>query len=453
MVKHIIYQLCIVSFFCFPVWAKDDRPNVVFMLVDNVGWGDPGIYGGGILRGAPTPRIDTIAAEGMMLLNFNAEPMCTMARASLMTGRYTARTITTADKSNGRVLPKSEITIAELFSDAGYATATYGKWDLGHEKGLFPTDRGFDEWYGIPTSTSKAEWDTTLQYDPEVAPMQRVLQSKKGETPKETKIYDITARRVMDSEITNRSIGFMKKNVKTKKPFFLLVAFTQTCSPTKPHLDFAGKTGNGDYADSLAELDYRTGQVMDAISDLGIEDNTIVIWASDNGSSPYYPHGSDGPWNKPSIGDTGLPSSADVSVVASYEGSTRTSFMIRWPHKVKPGSVNNEIVHITDMMPTFAYVAGYKLPDDRIIDGVDQMDFFTGRQEKSNREDVPVYDMNGKLQAYKWRNWKIHFTGQRGIYNLIIDPQETHPMGREAGWAVETIRRKVEELDATLKEE
>jgi arylsulfatase len=133
------------------------KPNIVLVLMDNLGWGEPGVYGGGILRGAPTPRIDKLAAEGMRLLNFNVEAQCTPSRAALMTGPYAVRT------GNGSVpidtpvygLVQWEITMAEMLSDAGYATGAFGKWHLGHTEGRFPTDQGFDEWYGIPNSPTR----------------------------------------------------------------------------------------------------------------------------------------------------------------------------------------------------------------------------------------------------------------------------------------------------------
>ena len=145
------------------------KPNIVLVLMDNLGWGEPGVYGGGILRGAPTPRIDQLAAEGMRLLNFNVEAQCTPSRAALMTGRYAIRT------GNGSVpidtpvygLVQWEITMAEMLSDAGYATGAFGKWHLGHTEGRFPTDQGFDEWYGIPNSTDEAFWPDSARFRPD----------------------------------------------------------------------------------------------------------------------------------------------------------------------------------------------------------------------------------------------------------------------------------------------
>jgi len=443
-----LYVACLfMTLLCsFPVVAQEHRPNIVIMLVDNVGWGDIGIYGGGILRGAPTPRIDQLASEGLRLLNFNVEPWCTPSRSALLTGRYPLRTI----KPGSPSLPQSEITIAELLSEAGYVTGMFGKWHLGNQRGLFPTDQGFDQWFGIPETSLTAEWNTEVQYDPELAPMQHILQSEKEGLPKEVKVYNTLARRQIDSESTQKAISFMRQQKQAGKPFFLYLPYTQTHSPTLPHPDFEGKTGNGNYADVLAELDYRTGEILDALADLGIADNTIVIWASDNGPSAYYPHGATGYWRG--------------TVPSALEGAIRAPFMIRWPNRIPPGQVNNEIVHMVDILPTLVNAADYKLPADRVIDGVDQMDFFAGRREKSYREGFPI-GANKHLYAYKWRNWKIHVAKYAnkdrllsskkqhidlGIYNLLVDPTEEHPMGREASWVLKVIGKEIKQLESSL---
>lgn len=461
MTKSQIIVLFLLFLSSSTTLASDDRPNVIIMLADNVGWGDVGAYGGGILRGANTSRIDKMASEGMRLQNFNVETFCVPSRASLLTGRYPIRNDTTA--SSTAALPHSEITMADLFSGTGYATALFGKWHLGNKEGQFPTDRGFDKWYGIPDTSYTAAWDTEelrdsgIQSNPELDPMQDVLESIKGKRPKTIKVYDKPARRMIDSELTQKSIAFMEKSIRKKVPFFLFLSFTQTHQPTLPHPDFDGKTGNGMYADALAELDYRTGQIVDAVEKLKIRKNTIVIWASDNGPSPRYPHGSTGYWR----GSGGL----------ALEGGMRAPFIINWPGKVTPGEVNNEIVHITDLLPSLARVAGYQLPKDRIIDGIDQMDLFTGKAKQSKREGFPIYGRDNMLLAYKWRDWKVHYPHKMklfkpaelawhgddiepGVYNLLIDPTEEHPRDYlDSYWVHEITNKKLEKLHATLNKD
>ena len=174
-------------------YAQATKPNIVLVLMDNLGYGELGAYGGGILRGAPTPRIDRLASEGMRLLNYNVEAQCTPSRAALMTGRYAFRT------GNGSVpldtprygLVQWEYTMAEMLSDVGYATGAFGKWHLGRTEGRYPTDQGFDEWYGIPNSSDEAFWPDSSMYRPDSDPMagpEYVMESTRGKTPRNLKI-------------------------------------------------------------------------------------------------------------------------------------------------------------------------------------------------------------------------------------------------------------------------
>jgi len=429
------------------------KPNVVFMMVDNLGWGEIGTYGGGVLRGAETPRLDALAEEGLKLLNFNVENQCTPTRSALMTGRHPIRSGTT------RVvwgvlygMTGWEKTMAELFSDAGYQTGMFGKWHLGDTPGRFPTDQGFDEWYGTTNSTDEAWYRNQVQYDPE-AGIQPVVQiAKKGETPQTVGPYDLTERRLIDSKLTKRTIDFMERSVKADEPFFAYVPFTQPHLPTWPHPDFDKKTGNGHYADVLTEIDYRAGEVLDAIDRLGIRDNTVVIWTSDNGPEEARGfHGTAGYWRG--------------QYFTALEGSMRTSFLMRWPGKIKPGRTSNEIVHVTDLLPTLAKVAGYSIPDDRIIDGVDQYDFIVGNQKKSNREGFPIY-VGDEIFAYKWRDWKVHFWKLEkmfsaaaklnipDIHNLLSDPKELYPdRTGETTWVLPPVLKRVVAHQMTLRKE
>src|SRR5271155_1567182 len=202
-----------------PGKSNSQKANIVFILMDNLGYGEVGCYGGGILRGAPTPRIDKLASEGMRLLNFNVEAQCTPSRAALMTGRYAVRT------GNGSVpidtprygLVQWEITLAELLSDAGYATGAFGKWHLGQTEGRLPTNQGFDEWYGIPNSTDEAYWPDSPMFRPNSDPFaaaEHVMEGKKGEAPRNLKVYNLAERRIIDREITDKAKDFMSRQVK-----------------------------------------------------------------------------------------------------------------------------------------------------------------------------------------------------------------------------------------------
>ncbi|MDJ0847171.1 MAG: arylsulfatase [Myxococcota bacterium] len=435
-----------------PQSLRGGPPNVVVMMVDNTGWGELGVYGGGMLRGAPTPRLDELASEGMQLLNFNVEPQCVPSRSAFMTGRHPIRSGT--DRVVWGMLYGMvgwEKTMAELFSDAGYATGMYGKWHLGDTKGRYPTDQGFDEFYGVLNTTDEALYSSQQGFDPEILDPPMIQQGKRGGELENVKPYDVPARRQIDAELTRRSIDFMKRSVEADKPFFAFIPFTQPHMPTLPHRDFEGRTGHGPYADVHVEIDHRAGQILDAIDQLGIRDDTIVIWTSDNGPEYFFPwHGTSGPWRS--------------HYFTAWEGSLRVPFLIRWPGMIAAGSVSNEIVHMIDLLPTFAGVAGYDVPDDRIIDGVDQMDFFLGKQEESNREGFPAYN-GDQLFAYKWRDWKMHLVELETmnsdprrlnvprVYNLISDPKEEYNVAAEQTWVLPVMFRRIVAFQKSMVEE
>jgi len=220
---RVMLAIILVVIFSVSVEAAESKPNIVLIFMDNFGYGELGVYGGGITRGAPTPRIDTLAEEGIRLTNFNVEAQCTPSRSALMTGRYAIRS------GNGSVpittgmygLTQWEITMAEMLSDAGYATGIFGKWHLGHTKGRFPTDQGFDEWYGIPNSTDESLWPDQPQFNEVVkenlspyAVPEYIYVGKKGSDPKKLKIYDSAERPEIDRECTDRAKEFIKRQAK-----------------------------------------------------------------------------------------------------------------------------------------------------------------------------------------------------------------------------------------------
>ena len=188
--------------------SAQTQPNIVFMLMDNLGYGEVGCYGGGILRGAATPRIDRLATEGTRLLNFNVEAQCSPSRSALMTGRFSIRSGTHSVPIGGGLdgLTQWEVTIAETLSAAGYATGAFGKWHLGSEDGRLPNDQGFDEWYGIPRTTDEAFWPSEPAAKAAGAEFEHVMEGRKGEKSREGEVYDLDQRRLIDAEITRRTI-------------------------------------------------------------------------------------------------------------------------------------------------------------------------------------------------------------------------------------------------------
>ncbi len=441
--RALMFTLPFLALLLYPSGSAlaQEKPNIILVFMDNFGWGELGVYGGGILRGAPTPRIDKLADEGLRLLNFNVEAQCTPSRAAILTGRYAIRTgnATIPIETPVYGLTQWEYTMAEMLSDVGYTTGMFGKWHLGHTEGRFPTDQGFDEWYGIPNSSDESAWPDDPRFRPGSHPFahpEYIMEGRKGEEPTEQRVFDTEQRILIDEELTDRSIDFMQRQVQAGSPFFLYIPYTQTHMPVIPHPEFKGSTGNGDFADVLAQTDAYVGKLLDAVDRLGIRDNTIFVFTSDNGPDPTVPHNSfAGPWSG--------------SYFTGREGSLRVPFIIRWPERVPAGSVSNEIVHEMDLFPTIARIVGARVPDDRIIDGVDQLDFFRGEQEASNRESVVVY-VGSELYGVKWRNYKMlskeidrafadptRSYGVPLVYDLHVDPREEYPLNSRwyyIGW-------------------
>jgi arylsulfatase len=407
--------------------ATDRRPNIVYFLVDNLGYGELGCYGGGILRGADTRRIDNFAGEGMKLLNFAPEAQCSPSRAALMTGRYAIRSgnHTVALPGDEGGLVAWEKTMADVLSAQGYATACYGKWHIGASDGRWPTDHGFDEWLGIPRTWDESLWPDDPWYDPKRDGVTSILESRKGEKVREVKQLTQDVRRDIDAEFLARSKAFMKRSVEAKKPFFLYFNHSLMHFPILPRAEFKGRSGQGEWADCLLQLDADFGTLLDALKELGIDGNTIVVLSGDNGPEEMEP------WR-------GHPGFFDGSYFTGMEGSLRTPCLVRYPGRVPPGAQSNEIVHITDMFTTLLRWAGTDAPGDRVIDGVDQRAFLEGKQKHSAREGFP-YWMGETMYGVKWRDFKLAFHMQKTLaepaqklatpylINLIIDPKERKP--------------------------
>ncbi|MFG1359979.1 arylsulfatase [Xanthobacter pseudotagetidis] len=436
------------------------KPNVVFILTDNLGYGELGCYGGGALRGAPTPRADALAAEGMRFTNFNVEAQCTPSRSAIMTGRYAIRsgtlTVPIGNPAVGDIevqgLNPYEVTIARLLSDIGYATGHFGKWHLGSVDGRLPNDHGFDEWYGIPRTTDEVFWPDNPHFLEAGIEPQYIMEGVKGEKSRRLKPYDLEERAFMDAEITRRTIDFMERAVAAKKPFYAYVPLTQVHLPTLPHPDFKGATGNGDFADSLAETDHRLGQILDTVDRLGVRDDTIVVFTSDNGPDPTWPwQGSSGPWRG--------------YYFTHMEGSLRVPCIIRWPGRIPEGAVTNEMVHQIDTFTTLAAFCGAKVPDDRPIDGMDLSNLLLGKSGKSPREVVFAF-VAERLEAVKWRNWKLAFYEETRdwfaspqkltmpkVFNLVADPKEEYPEeSLRNTWVMSVCLKAISAFQETLRQ-
>ena len=335
----------------------------------------------------------------------------------------------------------------------------FGKWHLGRTKGRFPTDQGFDEWYGVPNSTDESVYTSLTSFAESGLPTTYVLDSKKGQSPKKTRPYDLEYRPLIDRDLTDRAISFMQRNAKADKPFFVYLPYTATHFPTMPHPDFVGESGKGVWGDMLMQVDSYVGELLNTVDELGIAEETIFIFTADNGPEALENggtsitvetavHGSAGPWRG--------------TLFTGFEGALRVPFVIRWPDQIKPGVASDEIVHVMDIFPTLAALAGGKVPDDRQIDGIDVSDFLLGKEETSGREGFVVY-MGNDVFGVKWRDWKIHLKEQDAwnttlrtytmprVYNLMSDPQEKDNVLFPHTWVLKAGLPLLQEHIASLK--
>ena len=464
--------------------APEVKPNVVFILADNVGYGDLGPYGGGELRGAPTPRIDALARQGVRLTQYLVEAACSPSRAALMTGQYSIRnglSLVVVPKSPA-TLPGSAYTMGQLFKDAGYATAIFGKWhlggDIGEDPQSLPGAHGFDEFYGIPPNTS---WDDSVTVPlivqthsidaPESAILERgpwIMQQKMGGPLERVKPFTPEVRAEIDNELTDKSIAFMKDQQAAGKPFFLYLPFSMGHAPNYPSRQFAGKSRIGQYGDKMMEGDYHVGQIMDALKDLKIEDKTILVFASDNG--PWGWEGKDfGNLGSPDMGSPG-PFRGELG--DATEGSIRTFAFVRWPGHITPDTTSYAMFSEMDFLPTFASILGAKLPSDRPIDGVDQTAALTGKSEMGARDSLLTF-IGPDMVALRWKQWRLylkemHMTGgshdMNGglnvsssnlyypkVFNIEMDPHEDLELSGIHLWTLEFAYKPVKEYLESLK--
>ena len=369
----------------FGVWAihaAAAAPNYVLIFCDDLGYGDLGCYGSAKNR---TPRIDAMAKEGMRFTSFlSSSPVCTPSRASLLTGCYARRVGMHEDFTGHWVLiPRSrrgihadEWTLPEILKAKGYATACIGKWHLGDQPPHLPTAHGFDEYYGIPYSNDMAS-------------------ARRGDPPlplvQDTKVIEAPANQAtLTKRYTREAIQFIERN--KSKPFFLYLPHTFPHLPLFASKEFHGKSANGRYGDSVEEIDWSTGKILDALKQHGLDKNTLVIFTSDNGSN-----GRNGGSNAPLSGAKG----------GTMEGGMRVPMIARWPGRIPAGGTCNELSSTMDFLPTFATLSGGLLSANK-IDGHDITPLLTGTKGAASPYEVFYYYRRRQLQAVRWGDWKWH---------------------------------------------
>lgn len=471
MKKLIIILICLCSF-SYTQAQKKEKPNVVLMLVDNLGFGDLSVYNNGIRGGMRTPNIDKLASEGIRFTQFLVEPGCTPSRAGLMTGQYSIRNgmslVIVPGMAGG--LDENDFTLGKLFKSAGYNTAYAGKWHLGPLTKSQPQNQGFDKWLvGFQGTTDQTMYADNMKLLGAPEEFQKALTPKilEANEPGEPIIvcdYNLEYRKKIEEVITTKSVDYINEHVNKKEPFFLMVGFTRPHYPNDVSDKYNGKSGVGKYGDSVLELDERTGEILNAIKEAGIEENTIVIWISDNGATvtatalDEIHQGDNGPF-RGELGD-------------AYEGSIRTAGMIKWPGKIKP-QVTNEMVSIHDFLPTFANILDQNLPSDRPFDGIDQTDFFLGKQDNSNRNSLITF-IGPRIAAVRWNQFRIYpmkinntnnnpevggymgtmteTAGFPQVYNIEADPKERVDLGATgSGWVMGPYMQVITEYRETLE--
>jgi len=398
-----------------------------------------------------------------------------------MTGQYSIRNglSLVALPGGPNQLSANAFTMGELFKGAGYATAIFGKWHLGEDAQSLPTAHGFDEFYGLSPNTS---WNDILNAPaimmthsldaPKNALIESgpwIMQQKAGGPLQRVKPFTLEVRAEIDNDLTDHSILFIKQQQAAGKPFFVYLPFSMGHAPNYPSKQFAGKSRIGNYGDRLMESDYHVGQVLDTLKELKIEDNTIVVFASDNG--PWA-------WDIRELGNLGSPDTGNAGpfrgeVGEATEGSIRTFCFIRWPAQVKPNTTSHAMFSIMDFLPTFASILGMKLPTDRAIDGVDQTAVLSGKSEGGVRESLLTF-IGPDLVAVRWKQWRIYFRDMQPtgtemqklggahvnssrlyypkIYNIEMDLHEDLNLSGIDPFILAFALKAVHEYEATLKQ-
>jgi arylsulfatase A-like enzyme len=438
------------------------KPNVLLILADDIGWFDVGAYNRGIM-GGPTPNIDSIARDGLMLTDCYAQASCTAGRAAFITGQLPMRTGLTTVGMPGATqgLQKEDPTLADLLKPQGYMTAQIGKNHLGDRNEYLPTVHGFDEFYGNLYHLNAEEEPEQVDYPRDHPAFKTYFKPRGVLSCKATDIDDptedprfgrvgkqtitdsgpLTRKRMetIEDDLLARSKDFMKRAHEADKPFLLWHNTTRMHVWTRLSERWKGKTKFGLYADGMQELDWVVGELLAELVNLGIADNTIVIFTTDNGAEKFsWPDGGTSPFR----GEKGL----------GWEGGFRAPFVMRWPGNIPAGQVLNGIFSLEDVVPTLMaaagvpdikekLLAGYQAGDKHFkvhLDGYNQLPYLTGVTTESARKEFFYYGEH-ELFAVRYNNWKIHFLvkddwfGGQAIkptvpkpVNLRVDPFEQH---------------------------
>ncbi len=436
------------------------RPNIVYILLDDMGFGEYGIPTLNKLRGGRTPSIDRLAEQGVTFTRMYAVNICTPTRAAFMTGRYAVRTgmeVTKVTPPEGGGLNGTEVTIAELLSDAGYATAHIGKWHLGDIKEAYPTNQGFDfaSWpmhnqVSFSFTTTDAEEDgKTIAFSPDAIDPDYGLDKTfrlydwvsqvEGYKGQKVREWGIEPGQRPDTELYIRvnerfqeqALSSLREMAAGDKPFFLNYWPQIPVAVLRATENIYETPNGGRWANAMAVVDEYIGELLAELEELGVADNTLVIVMGDNGVM-YQDMGTSGYSEWIFRGHKG----------SALEGGHRVGAFAKWPGVIEPGSIIGDMIFVGDLYTTFARIAGNTegIPRDRIVDGVDQTAIFLKGDTNGRRDYIHLYEMD-QLRATVKQQMKIHWPGPgtnpalAGIYNLYWDPREENPLKTGAVWA------------------
>jgi arylsulfatase A len=394
------------------------QPNVVLINCDDLGYGDLGCYGSTKNK---TPVIDKLAADGLRFESFyTASPVCSPARGALLTGCYPPRIGFGSFKDQPVLFPgfpvglaPTEISLGKMLSNAGYATQMIGKWHCGDQPDFQPTNHGFDHYFGVPFSNDMGRQVDTPSFYPEMPPLPLIVDG------------EVVEQQPDQSSLTERYVAEALSFMRGAKhqPFFLYLAHMYVHLPIYVQERFAEQSDNGAYGAAVESIDWATSVILGELAALGLEEDTIVVFTSDNGSLGNNPPpvGSSEPLggsNDPLRGTKGT----------TWEGGQRVPGIVRWPNKIAAGRVSSELVTAMDLYPTLASVCGAELPTDRTIDGKDVQEIWFNEAAGSPHQ-VFYYYFKNDLEAVRGGNWKLHYAKrgkeQSGLFDLEADIGET----------------------------
>jgi len=405
--------------------SKAKRPNIVMLFADDVGWGDLGCFGHPTIQ---TPNLDRMADEGLRLTSFYSAPWCVPARIELMTGRYMQRTNIRGTSVGGKGgIPDEEVTLAEALKGAGYRTGMMGKWHLGYAQDTFlPTGQGFDYYFGLPYSN-----DMTKPWVNTNVPLWLYENTKKVENP--------VNQDTLTTRYTEHAVEFIRKN--KEGPFFLYVAYSMAHLPIHTREDFRGKSRAGLYGDVIQTIDWSVGQVLGTLKELGLDENTLVVFSSDNGPWLNLPdrmlQGGNKPWHQ------GSPGPLRGYKHTTYEGGVREPTIARWPGRIPPGRSSAEMAALMDLYVTFVTLGGGRLPDHP-VDGYDLTAFLLGETGRSPRQEY--FYFRHVLEGLRVGPWKLRIPDGVELFNLEVDPSERFNRAEDKPEIVERLRKRMEDM-------